>query len=196
MNTRIVKSAATLALLAFAMGCEINTESTPDSAMNPLVADSGQGATPTPPPSTPSDPSDPTAPGVTGDEIDISNSESLGPHSGKAAQKATVTRKMHSCSIRGGNVQMSFDPLGWSTTSMKGKRVDGGVYLFWEQGGQVVGGLFDWHGVGQTSKTLGNVYGENYLGRRPPTGATVYFAIVSLDVQQRTNVKRCSTPWP
>jgi hypothetical protein len=128
------------------------------------------------------------------DDLDISSADLLGPHDDDDARTAPITRTMHSANVEGGNVRMSYDDLGWPTRSGS-KTTDGGVYIFWLEGSQVVGGFFDHHGVGQKVKTLGNVHGGYLDGRQPPTGATVYFALVSYECDQRTNVKRSESTW-
>ena len=128
------------------------------------------------------------------DDLDISSARTLGVHQESIAQNAAITRELTSANVAGGNVVMAFPSLDWPKAG-GGKRVDGSVHLFWKEGAQVVGGYFDAHGAGQTTKGLENVYGGYLSGQQPPHGATVYFALVSFDVSQRTNVRRSETPW-
>jgi hypothetical protein len=128
------------------------------------------------------------------DELDISSARMLGPHKDMVAQHAAITRALYAANKAGDSVRLSFEPLSWPSRGSP-KKIDGGVYLFWESGGGVVGGLFDWHGVGQTSKGLENVHGGYLDGQRPPGGAAIWFCIVSLNADERTNVARSDTPW-
>lgn len=125
------------------------------------------------------------------DDIDVSNSISYGTHQGVLIQNATITRKLHSADQSDGFVGLSFDPLNWPTQG----RVDGRVFLLWEENGQVIGGMFDWHARGQTVKTLENALHGYLGGKRPPKGATVYFALTNINGTERTNVKRSNNPW-
>lgn len=129
-----------------------------------------------------------------GDELDISGARMLGPHKDMVAQNARITRGMYAADKEGNLVQMAFEDLNWPSEG-SGKKLDGGVYIFWDDGGGIVGGLFDWHAVGQTAKTLENIH-DGYLdGREPPRGAAIWFAIVSMDASERTNVKRSDSAW-
>jgi hypothetical protein len=186
-----------LALAVMATGCELNvnakkasTDSPGSSTTQQTTPDTASTlppATSTPPATTPPV----TQPAATGDALDISGAALLGPHAGIKAGSAAVTRAMHSADIGSGKVRMSFDALNWSTDN----GTDGGVYIFWVEGSQVFGGWFDWHGVGQTVKGLENIYGGYLDMKQPPSGATVYFAIVSLNGSERTSVAQSPTKW-
>ena len=127
------------------------------------------------------------------DDLNISHARLLGPHADVNAPRAAVTKLLFSANVSSGKVKMNFETLHWPSRSGK-KTIDGSVFLFWVRGGQVIGGYFDAHSVGQTTKGLENVYG-GYIGEKPAKGETVYFCLVSLDGRQRTNVKRSDTPW-
>lgn len=112
------------------------------------------------------------------------------------AAKARITRTLHRCGISGGNATLNFDRLGWSTeTGKNGKTIDGGVYIFWAEGGKTRGGFFDWHGLNQTSKTMNNIP-EILDGAQPPKDADVFFCIVNREGTQRTNVEKSENRWP
>lgn len=184
-----------LLLAWFCTGCEISMfgDGVDDAAKNTTTT---YTATPA---STPTDSAAKSIPAPTPavdgrDQLDISGAKSLGTHAGISAQNAAITRTLYAASKEGDNVSLSFEPLNWPTQG-GGKKVDGGVWLFWVEGSQVVGGLFDFHGVGQTSKTLENVYGGYLSGKKPAKGQTIYFALVSLDGKQRTNVAQSQTTW-
>jgi len=125
------------------------------------------------------------------DDINISSAVTYGTHAGIPVPSAAITRTLHSSDKSGDMVVMSFDPLNWPRDG----RVDGRVYLFWESGGQVIGGMFDWHASGQTVKTLENVYGGYLGGKRPPPGTTIYFCLSNIDCSERTNVRKSNTTW-
>lgn len=113
---------------------------------------------------------------------------------GSDPAKARVTRSLRSANKNGGSVSLSFSTLNWPSQGST-KKVDAGVYIFWRDGSRVVGGSFDWHAVGQTGKTLSNIDGGILDGHVPPSGAAIYFCMVSLDGGQRTNVKKSDTNW-
>lgn len=135
---------------------------------------------------------------VSVDAIDISKAQLFGTHARVNPTKAAVTRDLHSSDVEkgGGAVRLSFEALRWGTQSMKGKTVDGRVYLYWQEGEQVLGGHFDWHGQGQSVKTLDNVWGGYLEGRKPPSGARVWFCITDLECHERTQVVESKSRWP
>jgi hypothetical protein len=173
-------------------GCELE-EATKDDA---VVGESRAPETSAPAaePAAPAETNLPAAVTSGVDELDISSARMLGPHKDMVAQNASITRDLYSANKEGGNVRLSFETLGWPSEGSD-KKIDGGVYLFWEDDGGVIGGLFDWHAVGQTVKTLANV-NDGYLdGRKPASGATIWFCIVNMDADERTSVVRSDTPW-
>ncbi len=125
------------------------------------------------------------------DQLDISQLRLL---KGSLQANARITRKLYAASKEGDFVNLSFDPLNWPTIGTT-KKADGGVFMFWKKGNEVVGGLFDMHKVGQEAKTLVNIYGGYIGGQQPARGARIYFCIVSLDGAQRTNVAESQTRW-
>lgn len=133
---------------------------------------------------------------LTGDDIPASAIRVIGKHAMSPA-KATVTRRLHSVADMGGNCRLSYDPLGWPTTSTKGKTCDAGVCIAWPENGEIVGGIltnaiggwFDHKKVGQSVKTMENIFGGYVDGRQPPRGAQVWFWLISYDGKQRTNIK-------
>lgn len=188
----LLKGVASLMLALIAMGCEVgggsadSVDSSPATTAAPAsdVAVEARSREAAP------------APAVDGrDQLDISNAKSLGTHAGMSAQNAAVTRTLYAAAKEGDHVSLSFDALNWPSKGDGGKRVDGGVWIFWIDGGEVVGGLFDFHGVGQTVKTLENIYGGYLSGRKPAAGSPIWFALVSLDGSERTNVAQSQTPW-
>lgn len=187
----VLRSVAGLVLALTVMGCEVGGSGDDDSPASTTAIPAQTAAQPA------SEAKSLAAPdaAVDGrDQLDISGAVSLGTHAGISAQNATITRTLYAASKEGGSVSLSFDELNWPTQG-GGKKVDGGVWIFWVDGGQVLGGLFDFHGVGQTSKTLENIYGGYLSGKKPAPGAPIWFALVSLDGRQRTNVAQSQTPW-
>lgn len=124
------------------------------------------------------------------DDLDISQAITL-DHNQRPAQNAAITRQLHSANKEGGEVVLSFDSLDWPRQG----KVDGGVYIYWKSGDVVQGGLFDFHGVGQTVKTLDNIPGGYLGGKKPAPGQEIFFCIVNLDGSERTNVKKSANPW-
>jgi hypothetical protein len=171
-------------------GCELNVNADQNG--------SNGGGTPSPTPTN----TPPPGPGPTNqppstnyyDQLDISGAVLLGPHKGKPIKRAAVTRVLTKADKTGDTVHMSFHSLNWPSTG-SGKRIDGGCYIFWYNGSQLYGGLFDWHGVGQTVKTLGNIPGGYLDGQQPPNGATIWFCILNLDSTERTTVTQSKTTW-
>lgn len=127
------------------------------------------------------------------DAIPADQIEIIGKHKMSPA-KAAPSARLHSAKIEGGNVRLSFDPLGWPTQSSKGKTVDGGVIIVWQSGGKFVGGWFDHHGQGQKVKTLSNIFGGYVDGRQPPPGP-VWFYLISYSGRERSNIVRSSNDW-
>lgn len=193
-----------LVVAIFTTGCEVNVNEQASSDTTPATQSTTTTTTTptstpttTPPATTPpaTNPTTTNAPPVNSvDELDISSAKLFGEHSDIRPQEAAITRDLYSANKQGETVKLSFETLGWSTRELSGKTIDASVHIFWVEGTQVVGGMFDWHGQGQTTKTLGNIY-HNYLGGKPAAGTTIYFCLVSLDEKQRTNVVKSDTPW-
>ena len=126
----------------------------------------------------------------TGDAIDLSKGwKRYGQHHVNLPGMK-VTRQLYSAKNLGKHVRLSFEPLGWSTKGGgNGKTVDGGVCILWRENEGFAGGLFDWHGVGQTTKTQDNIEGGYLEGHKPPPGAEVWYCIVDLGFKQRTTIQ-------
>lgn len=122
------------------------------------------------------------------DDIDVAKVKIIGKH-GMNPSKAQPTRTLHSVSDMGGNCRLSYDPLGWPTTSAKGKTCDAGVVILWPEGDGYTGGWFDHKKVGQSVKTMENIFGGYVDGKQPPAGSQVWFYLISYDGKQRTNIK-------
>jgi hypothetical protein len=179
------------------VGCSVDNS---DSGASEEVVSQATGqepaSTPTETPVAEPTPS-PAPPVVTdgSDQLNISGAILLGPHAAVPIKSAAVTRNLYAASIDGGLVQFSVDRLNWPIPNEPVAGVDARTYIFWVEGSQVYGGHFDWQRPGQTSKTLNNVY-AGYLGRKPPKGGPVWFALCSVDGRQRTNVAISQNPWP
>lgn len=193
---------ALLSKLAFAFvlffattGCEIDLGSSGGDDDEPAEQAAAPAPEAAPAESVAKSAAPPPATG-SGDELSVAGAVMYGPHANVHPQDARVTRSLSSANVEGGNVRLAYQSLGWpSGDSGIGGGIDGRVYIFWSEGGRIVGGHFDWKGVGQTVKTLGNI-GAGYLsGRRPPRGATVGFCIVRNDGSERTNTKLSNTPY-
>jgi len=144
-------------------------------------------------------PGTPTAPtnaigsvtNTTGDAIDLAKGwHGLGTHAKIDLRKAQVTRQLYTAKNNGSNATFSYEPLGWSQeTGSNGKTIDGRVFIIWQDGtGGYTGGHFDWHGVGQTTKTQANIPGGYLQGKQPPAGAPVWYCLVNREGSQRTNI--------
>lgn len=122
------------------------------------------------------------------DAIAISAWQSLGPHK-LDPRKMTISRELKSARNQGDTVRLSFDPLGWKSKSGgNGKSVDGAVVIVWQDGDGYTGGHFDWHGVGQTVKTQGNIPAGYLDHKEPPRGAPVWYFLCDLSYRERTNI--------
>ena len=140
---------------------------------------------------TSTEPASAPAPSFEGDELNVSSARSLGTHSGIRPQDARVTRAMYSANKEGDVVRMDFDTLNWP----KDGQLDGRVCMYWKDGGEVIGGHFDWHKVGQTVKTLENINGGYLGGKRPAKGSPIWFCIINNAGTERTNMKQSSSNW-
>lgn len=172
-----------LALLLGATGCELTSS---DELKNGTNNNGQSTASATQPAAT----ATPVGPGM--DALDISNARSLGTHAGVRPQSAAITRTLNSANVSGALVFLDYaTPLGWSTEG----KLSGRVYIFWQQGTEVLGGHFDWLGINQKAKTLENVHQGYLSGMHPPSGATVWFCLVSLDAKERTQVVKSGSTW-
>ena len=122
------------------------------------------------------------------DDIDISTISWLGAN----FSAATISAKINSASLDNDNIVTAYDPYSWPRITVSGANVDAICCLFYERGGQIVGGKFDWwRAGGQGAKILENVH-HGYNGHSfPASGTPTYTMIVSVDGSQRSNIKRC-----
>lgn len=124
----------------------------------------------------------PTPPVSAGDAISIGSISWLGD----SYASARVTAKINSASTDGNTLYTNYEPYSWPRSS---DGLDAICCLFYERGGRMVGGKFDWWRVGgQSSKTLENVK-HGYNGHSMPArGSLVYTMIASIDGKQRSNI--------
>lgn len=134
-----------------------------------------------------------TAPAGQVDPVDIASFRCIGKNR-FTLRDAAVTRKLYTAKQAGDHALMSFEPLGFPVREGK-KRTDGGVAIFWLENGTLVGGIFDWHGVGQTRKTMDNIPSGYMEGKQPPEGADIWFCILAYGYRQRTNLCKAPEPW-
>jgi len=192
----LIKSLVCVLLVVLVnLGCSVdNTDS--NASENVVEQATGQD-TSTPPPAAEPTPEPTPAPPISTDgqdQLNISGAILLGPHAGVPIKSAAITRNMYAASIEGGLVNFSVDRLGWPVPNTPVAGVDARTYIFWVEGSQVYGGHFDWQRPGQTSKTLDNIK-NGYLGRRPPSGSPVWFALCRIDGKERTNIAISQNPW-
>jgi len=120
-----------------------------------------------------------------GDAINIGSISWLGAnYSG-----ARVNAKINSASTDGSFLYTSYDPYSWPSQTDRGVRIDAICCFFYERGGQIVGGKYDfWRAGGQGGKTLENVK-HRYQGHSMPArGTRAYTMIVSLNGSERSNI--------
>jgi hypothetical protein len=191
----IKTSLCALLLVVVNLGCSVDNTDT-QASQDVVNQASGQEATPPPKAAEPA-PDPVAAPPIATDgrdQLNISGAIMLGPHAGVPIKSAPATRNLYAASIEGGLVNFSVDRLGWPVPNSPVSGVDARTYIFWTEGSQVFGGQFDWQRPGQTAKTLENVK-NGYLGRRPPSGSTVWFALCRIDGRERTNVAVSQNRW-
>jgi hypothetical protein len=125
------------------------------------------------------------------DDLDISNATTL-DHNQVAAQNAAITRQLYSAEKSGGNVNLNFETLNWPRQG----KVDGRCFMYWKDGaGNVIGGMWEYHATGRTDNDLVNIFGGYLGGKKPAPGTEIYFCLVNLKGNERTNVKKSVTPW-
>ncbi len=131
------------------------------------------------------------------DAIDIRGARLLGTHAKVDPAYAKITKQLTSADLRGGEVILDYETLGWpANNSGIGSDIDGRVYMLWYGAdGKLTGGHFEWKRPGQGSKGIGNVLDGYLSGQKPPPGATVYFGLLSNDGTERTNFVQSKTPW-
>jgi hypothetical protein len=166
MMKKILMITVTVGML-IACGCEVDVDSLSDAE------DRGSGG----------------GGGSGGDAISPGSISWLGANYSSAA----ITAKINSASMDSEFIYTSYDSYNWPSKSMGGARVNAICCLFYERGGQIVGGKFDfWRAGGQSAKTLENVR-HRYQGHSfPARGTRVYTMIVSLDGSQRSNISTVS----
>ena len=106
---------------------------------------------------------------------------------GSSYADAKVTAQLNSASTDGDMLYTDYEPYSWPRSSDGG--VDAICCLFYERGGKMVGGKFDWWRVGgQSTKTLENVKGGYNGHSMPAYGSPLYTMIASVDGKQRSNI--------
>ena len=132
-----------------------------------------------------------------GDELDMSGATLLGTHKNKNPSKARLTDTLRSVKIRGDGIVMDYSTSGWpNNDSGIGPNIDGRVYIFWESGGRLVGGHFDWKRPGTKDRTFENIR-KGYLdGQQPPKGATLWVVLMTNKADRRTNVVKVQGVFP
>jgi hypothetical protein len=158
---------------------------------------------PAPSPTTAADPNLdppplPPASPVAPDDADLAGAETI---KGPDPTKADVTHRLGNVRMAAGHVDFDFEPeIPWSRVSAEvggsTKTTDGIMAIYWPEAGRLVGGKFDWHGVGQKSKTLANIPGGYLNGRQPPSGSPIYFLLISREGGARSNLARSADTWP
>ena len=78
-------------------------------------------------------------------------------------------------------------PASWPVDGAE-VRVQGQICLFYERGGQIVGGKFDWVRPNQMSKDLKNLRGGYHGHSMPAPGAKCWAMLVDVYGKQRTNL--------
>lgn len=130
----------------------------------------------------------PTAP-RTGDALDISNATLLGPHKNVKPLDAVVTRRLNRAEVTGPNsMSLDYEKLGWPARKTNPAGVHGRVFIFWENGGGIAGGHFDWLRDGTTTRDFKNIANGYLDGQRPEKGGRVWSCIVSDNGRERTNI--------
>ena len=126
--------------------------------------------------------------GSGGDDIDISTISWLGDNYSGARSTAKIT----AASIDSHNLSVAYEAYSWPSQTIKVK-VNAICCIFYERGGQIVGGKYDyWRTGGQGVKGLHNLH-ERYQGHSfPASGTKVYTMNVSLNGSERTNIKECT----
>ncbi|HMP72354.1 MAG TPA: hypothetical protein PKE55_03740 [Kiritimatiellia bacterium] len=206
MVDRIVRAAGAGLLgvgLIISAGCSFGSEDT-----EAAVRTATNTQTAAPPQANPDPQTNPTSPEQPGfpspapeiatdgrDQLDISGATLLGTHRNVPVKSARITRNLYAASIEGSNVRFSMDNLGWPVPGSPVGGVNARTYIFWKEGGRVIGGMFEWQRPGQTVKTLQNIKGGYLDGRRPPRGAQVWFMLSNIPANERTNVILCQNPW-
>ena len=157
--------------LIIALGCELNVPEEMNNVQQP-PQDSSQ---PQPSPVVQAN----------GDAIPLSSISWLGANYASASKTATI----RDASLNSSTIYTSYDRYRWPSSG----GVDAICCIFYQQGGRIVGGKFDWwRNGGQGAKTLENVH-HGYNGHRMPArGTPTYTMIVSVDGKQRSNIQACS----
>lgn len=139
------------------------------------------------------EPEKPTTPEPAGpvDAIDISAARCK--YKGRdVSLSAPITRELKSATIDASAVNFAkVDRDSWPRKVVK-KECNGKAWAFWREGGNVVGGPWDWMATGQSRKGLENLHG-GILNRVPPKGAEIFVCQASIDGKQRTNVVLAGT---
>lgn len=131
------------------------------------------------------------------DAIDITGATLFGPHKNKNPAKARITDTLISVRIRGDGIVMKYKTSGWpNNDSGIGENIDGRVYVYWQQGGKLVGGHFDWKRPNTKDREFKNIRNGYLDGNQPPKGATLWFVLMTNKADRRTNVVKADGVFP
>jgi hypothetical protein len=111
---------------------------------------------------------------------------------GENFSKAQIYGKLiHTASLDNRFMHTGFSEYNWPVKNVSGVACDAQCCLFYERGGKVVGGKWDWwRAKGQPIKTLENVH-SGYNGHTMPAhGTKVWTMIVSTNGKMRSNIKQ------
>ena len=138
-----------------------------------------------------------TSPPQSVDAIDITGSTLFGPHKNKDPSKAKISDTLTSVRIRGDGIVMDYKTSGWpNNDSGVGANIDGRVYVYWQQGGKLVGGHFDWKRPNTKDREFKNIRNGYLDGNQPPKGATLWFVLMTNKADRRTNVVKADGVFP
>ena len=129
------------------------------------------------------------------DAVDMSHATMLGTHSRTPAGTLPITRKLISAQIANGKVSWTCENQ-WTQPS----GIGGWAMIFWKSGDQLIGGIFDAFGNGQTAKGLENIYGGYLDGKQPAPGQAVYLVLgtpgeTKSEPTERSNLILCEGTW-
>jgi hypothetical protein len=115
---------------------------------------------------------------------------------GTPCARQKITRRLESARFNGDSVSWKGDGRdGWPRKQGR-KETDGQVSLFFEHGGQIIGGVFDATGIGQTHKDLFNVHVDPAKGLagkfrvEPARGQKCWLCVQSWG-DERTQIIEC-----
>lgn len=120
------------------------------------------------------------------DALDISGATMLSKHRRHNVAALPIVHTLQGATTGKASMKYEGTPSDWKKTN----GIDARCYIFWRENGRTYGGHFEWHEPGHDSRELKNIFGGYLDGKRPPSGAEVFYCLADNGDMQGSPSKR------